>query len=181
MTMSITTRNGDKGQTSLYSGERVWKDDLRVQAYGALDELDAHIGDARHLIDDQDVLAILEDTQNMLYRVMGQLASKDSPYPYPVESTDVEGITALIFSLEEKTPLKGFVVPGMLPSSARLDICRTIARRAERQVVSLARVERVPDELLQYVNRLSDLLFILARKLEAAAGALRYMEPPRQR
>ena len=174
--MSITTKTGDGGQTSLYSGERVWKDDLRVHAYGALDELDAHLGDARHLISAPQALAILADIQNMLYRVMGELADTSGNYPHPIIQADVEAIETLIKTLETATPVEGFVIPGALPSSARLDICRTIARRAERQVVTLARAESVNQPLRQYVNRLSDLLFILARTLERQEGGIRYKQ-----
>ncbi len=176
--MSITTKTGDNGQTSLYSGERIWKDDLRVQAYGALDELDAWLGDARHQISDPRALAILEDVQNMLYRVMGELATTGGEYPHPVTGAEVEAMEALIAELEAATPIRGFVIPGSLPSSARLDICRAVARRAERQVVALARVEPVSLPLRGYVNRLSDLLYILARSLEGAAGAIRYKHKP---
>ncbi|MBW6514949.1 MAG: cob(I)yrinic acid a,c-diamide adenosyltransferase [Candidatus Syntrophosphaera sp.] len=174
--MGISTKTGDSGQTSLYSGERVWKDDPRVDAYGSLDELDAHIGEARHYVNDPGARDILEDVQEKLYRVMGTLASKSGDYPHSVTNADVEQLTALITRLEEKTPLKGFVLPGSLPSSAKLDICRTIARRAERHVVTLSRSEQVAPQLMQFVNRLSDLFFILARSLEAAEGAIRYEE-----
>lgn len=178
--MSITTKTGDGGQTSLYSGERVWKDDLRVRAYGALDELDSHLGDARHLISEPRALAILEELQNALYRVMGELATLGSEYPYPIADADVEAVGTLIAELETATPIEGFVIPGSLPASARLDICRTIARRSEREVVALARVEEVSQPLRRYVNRLSDLLYILARTLEAKAGAIRYKTKPDQ-
>lgn len=176
--MSITTKTGDNGQTSLGNGERIWKDDERVQAYGALDELDAWLGDARHQLSDPRTPAILEDVQIRLGRVMGELATPGGGYPHPVTEAEVEALEALIRELEEANPIKGFVIPGSLPSSARLDICRAVARRAERQVVALARVEPVAAPLLRYVNRLSDLLYILARALEAAAGALRYKPQP---
>ena len=172
--MSIVTATGDQGQTSLFSGERVWKDDLRVEAYGCLDELDAHVADARHLVQDARVLEILEQVQNQLGRVMGQLATRSAAFPKAITIADVQEISSLIRSLEEKTPLHGLVIIGSLPASAKLDICRTIARRAERRIVSLARAESVAEELLQYVNRLSDLFFILARGLETAEGAIRY-------
>lgn len=112
--MTITTKTGDGGQTSLYSGERVWKDDLRVHAYGALDELDAHLGDARHLISAPQALAILADIQNMLYRVMGELADTSGNYPHPIIQADVEAIETLIKTLETATPVEGFVIPGGL-------------------------------------------------------------------
>ena len=128
--MSITTKTGDGGQTSLYSGQRVWKDELRVDAYGTLDELDAHIGDACHLIEDDELVQSLRGVQNLLYRAMGQLATLGEGFPYPICATDAEQLTSMIHGLEEQTPITGFVIPGSLPASARLDICRTIARRA---------------------------------------------------
>jgi cob(I)alamin adenosyltransferase len=173
--MSITTKSGDKGMTSLQSGERVWKDDLRVEAYGTLDELDALLGDARLSISTQEIRDILESIQKTLYRLMGQLACTTADYPYPLVEQDVEQVSALIAYLEEKTPLKGFVLPGSIPSSAKLDICRTVSRRAERCIVRLSRDVPLSPEILQYVNRLSDLFFIMARTLEAEAGALRYL------
>ncbi len=176
--MSITTKTGDGGQTSLYSGERVWKDDLRVQAYGALDELDAWLGYSRHQISEPRVQASLEEIQHTLYRVMGELATSDGSYPHPLTLDEAEQLEHLIAALEEATPIGGFVIPGSLPSSACLDICRTVARRAERQVVALARLEPVSAALRQYVNRLSDLLYILARTLEAQAGAIHYKNKP---
>jgi ATP:cob(I)alamin adenosyltransferase len=176
--MSITTKTGDKGQTSLYSGERVWKDDLRVDAYGTLDELDAHIGDAKHYLEEVLHYDQLTQLQNTLYRVMGQLATRDGSYPHPICERDVDEITAQIHLHEAGTPLHGFVIPGSTPASAKLDICRTIARRAERRVTALARQEEVAPELRQYVNRLSDFLFMLARAIEAAAGAIRYKTKP---
>lgn len=176
--MSITTKTGDAGQTSLFSGERLWKDELRVEAYGSLDELDSFLGDARHLVTDAVLQDILREVQETLYRVMGQLAAAEAPFPYPLTGQEVDALTQQIRSLEEKTPLQGFVIPGSLPASARLDVCRAVTRRAERRLVRLARAETVAPELLHYVNRLSDLLFIMARAIEAAAGALRYVPPP---
>ena len=176
--MSITTKTGDAGQTSLYSGERIWKDELRVEAYGSLDGLGSFLGDARHLVNDSALQDILREVQETLYRVMGQLAARDAPFPYPLSGKEVAALTGRIRTLEEQTPLEGFVIPGSLPASARLDICRAVARRAERRLVRLARAETVAPELLQYVNRLSDLLFIVARTLEATAGAIRYAPRP---
>lgn len=172
--MSIITKTGDRGQTSLYSGERVWKDDLRVRAYGALDELDAHLGDARHQISDDRALSIILDIQNALCRLMGELATPGGNYQNPVKEGDVEAVEDLVRELEADTPIKGFVIPGSLPASAKLDICRAVARRAEREVVALARKENVSPPLLRFVNRISDLLFILARALEAKEGVIRY-------
>ena len=176
--MSITTKGGDKGQTSLYTGQRVWKDDLRVDAYGTLDELDALIGESRHHIASDEIKQILSGIQKNLYRVMGQLATKDSSYPYPICAVEVEEITSLIRDYEAKLNLKGFVIPGTTIPSAKLDICRTVARRAERRIVALSHAESVTAELFGYVNRLSDLFFILARSIEADLGKLEYVAKP---
>lgn len=178
--MSITTKGGDKGQTSLYTGERVWKDDLRVEAYGTLDELDALIGESRHHIASEEIKQILSGIQKHLYRVMGQLATKDGSYPHPLCAAEVEEITALIRDFEARLNLKGFVIPGTTIPSAKLDICRTVARRAERRAVGLAREEIVPEAVMQYINRLSDLFFILARTVESGMGKLEYVTKPDQ-
>lgn len=178
--MSITTKTGDAGQTSLYSGQRVWKDDLRVDAYGSLDELDAHIGDACHKLEEPELVEFLRQVQNLLYRAMGQLATLGDGFPYPICPTDVDLITTAIHDLEAKTPIKGFVVPGVLPASAKLDICRTIARRAERRVIALNRNEPVDPHLMGFVNRLSDLFYIMARHVEDLAGALTYKTKPEE-
>ena len=176
--MSITTKGGDKGQTSLFTGQRVWKDDLRVDAYGTLDELDALIGEARHHIASEHIAEILAGIQKNLYRVMGQLATIGESYPYPICAAEVEAITQLIRDYEDKLNLKGFVIPGTTLPSAKLDVCRTVARRAERRIVALSHAEAVPAELFGYVNRLSDLFFILARSIEADHGALTYVQKP---
>lgn len=176
--MSISTKGGDKGQTSLYSGQRVWKDDLRVDAYGTLDELDALIGEAKHYVEDETIRKILVQVQNKLYRVMGQLATVSGTYPYPLCQEDAEELTGIVHSYEQKLQLQGFVIPGTTIASAKLDVCRTVARRAERRIVALARIETVPEVLLEYTNRLSDLLFILARTVEAQSGKLEYVAKP---
>jgi len=174
--MSLTTKKGDQGKTSLYSGERVWKDNSRVKAYGTVDELDAFISDAKHLITHPSYFQLLEDIQKILARMMGQLATKTKTYPEPITIEEVKKLSEAIQILEEKTTLKGFVIPGSIVVSARLDICRTIARRAEREIITLARKEEVAPEILQYINRLSDFFFILARTLEAEAGAIKYLK-----
>lgn len=171
--MSITTKTGDQGKTSLFSGERVYKDDLRVDAYGTLDELDANIGEAKHMVP-PDFKSELIDLQNTLFRVMGQLASASQPYPLPVCQADVDTMTDRIHYYESRLDLKGFVVPGSLPVSAKLDVCRTISRRAERRVIALSHREPVPQELMSFVNRLSDYFFILARWIEHLSNAITY-------
>jgi cob(I)alamin adenosyltransferase len=173
--MSISTKTGDAGQTGLFTGERVWKDDLRVDAYGTLDELDAHIGEAKHVIHDDNLRHLLIDIQQDLYRIMAQLASRNEPYAHPITQTEVEKLTELVYDYEQKMGLKGFVLPGSTAPSAKLDVCRAIARRAERRIVTLSKAEEVPETILQYINRLSDFFFILARWIEWKADAIVYM------
>ncbi|MDZ4122288.1 MAG: cob(I)yrinic acid a,c-diamide adenosyltransferase [Candidatus Cloacimonadaceae bacterium] len=176
--MSITTKTGDKGQTSLWSGERVWKDDLRVDAYGSLDELDAHIGEAKHFVKEPELQQLLIDLQNKLYRVMGQLASKSKEYVIPICQSDADQLTVIIQKYEEIVQLKGFVVPGSILASAKLDICRTIARRAERRLIALSKTETIAPALLEFCNRLSDFFFILARYTEYLENAIVYKTKP---
>lgn len=172
--MSIMTRTGDSGDTGLWSGERVGKDDLRVEAYGTVDELSAALGVARHACVQGEVLAAIEDIQRLLFRVAGELASLGKPFKAPIISDDEALVAERTAGLEARIPLKGFVIPGMTPGSAALDLARTIARRAERRVVALSRKETVSADLRKLLNRLSDYLYMLARAEEAAAGAIRF-------
>ena len=176
--MSIMTKSGDKGKTSLFSGECIGKGDIRVESYGTLDELDAHIGEARHYIDSEEIKHILTAIQNYLYRAMGHLASLSQPYPYPICEQDVNYMTALVHRFEAEIDLTGFVIHGMTHASSKLDICRTIARRGERRIAELAQKEQVAPEIQQFVNRLSDLLYIMARWIENQSGALTYKTKP---
>ncbi|MDA8424776.1 MAG: cob(I)yrinic acid a,c-diamide adenosyltransferase [Treponema sp.] len=173
--MSIITKSGDEGLTSLWSGERVWKDDLRVEAYGSVDELDSILALARHAITQAEVLAAIDRVQHDLHRLAGELASRGRSFDRPIEIADEERLDREIRELEARIPLKGFVVPGMTEASARLDLARTVARRTERRVVALARGSEVSAPLRRYLNRLSDLLFMLARAEEAASGAIRFV------
>lgn len=172
--MSISTGGGDKGETSLWSGERVSKDDLRVEAYGTIDELNSHIGEARHYCKSKETKELLLRIQNDLFKVAGQLASKGKLFIEPITETDVQWLTEKVHHYEKIIKLKGFVIPGTTIQSAKLDICRTVARRAERRIVSLCKTEEIANELLKYMNRLSDFLFILARFEEHLEGKLTY-------
>lgn len=171
--MSISTKTGDAGQTSLWSGERVDKDSLRVEAYGTIDELSSFLSEAKHHTC-AEVTAQLLAVQRFLFSVAGQLACKDSQYEEPVREEDVEKLTDAVHRYEKIVKLKNFVIVGSTLASAKLDICRAVARRAERRIISLARLEKVPDPVRKYVNRLSDFLFILARYEEFTAGKLLY-------
>lgn len=172
--MSISTKKGDKGQTSLWSGERVNKDNIRVESYGTIDELNSHLGEAKHYVKSVRIKNIIIDIQNDLFKVAGTLASKEKLYVSPIEKKDVDKLNGIVESLESKMNLKGFVIPGNTLSSAKIDVCRTISRRAERRIITLSNNENVDLELRKYVNRLSDVLFLLARYEEFVLDKIVY-------
>ncbi len=174
--MSISTKGGDKGKTSLWSGQRIWKSDIRVESYGTVDELDSHIGEAKHFVKIEHVRNILTELQNKLMRVMGELASVEKKFTNPITVEDLEKVTDCVHDFESKVPLKGFVVPGNTIQSSKLDICRTIARRAERRIIQLNQDNPVNPNLIGFVNRLSDLFFIMARAEEQNDGGIRYKD-----
>lgn len=174
--MGIVTKTGDDGLTGLWSGERVRKDDPRVEAYGTVDELDSHLGEAKHYLSIDACLSIVESIQRDLYRLAGELATRTGVFVKQIEDEDVNRLGALVDRYEAELGLTGFVVPGMTLASAKLDVARTVCRRAERRVVSLAWDADVRPSLRRYLNRLSDLLFILARLEEKAAGKITYVK-----
>ncbi len=178
--MSITTGGGDKGMTDLWSGGRIAKDSSRVEAYGTIDELNSHIGEAKHFIECNELSMKLEQLQNDLFRVAGQLASRDIEYIYPVTPEDVRRLTDYIHHYESQIGLKGFVIPGSTIGSAKLDVCRTVARRAERCIVRLLHEEpgTVPENTQKFMNRVSDFLFICARFEEYLQEKIVYKENP---
>jgi cob(I)alamin adenosyltransferase len=170
--MSISTKSGDTGETGLWSGERLWKDDLRVEAYGTIDELNSFLGEAKHYIRNVEIRKQVIDIQNDLFRVAGQLASKSKIFTEIIHEKDTENLTSLVEKYESQVKLSGFVIPGATLASAKLDICRTIARRAERRMIQLNKKESISPVLIQYINRLSDLIYIMARVLEKEENKL---------
>jgi len=161
--MSIATKSGDKGQTSLWSGERVSKDDIRVEAYGTMDELNSHLGEIKHLVD-EGMSAVLEDIQHKLVRIMGELASSGKVFNKPISEDETNHLTSLVMQFEKDIKLEGFVLPGKTLNAAKIDICRTVCRRAERRIISLSKCEDVSVHILCFMNRLSDLLFLIGVK-----------------
>jgi len=166
--MSIVTKKGDTGHTSLYGGVRVLKSAARVDAYGEVDELNAFLGFARALAPGAYLEAILKRIQGELLTVGALLAMPpDTPLTTrlpPLSLEWAEKIEAEVKEFEKVLmPLKQFIVPGGPPVSAALHMARTVARKAERKVVALSQQEEVPQEIFAYLNRLSDLLFIMAR------------------
>lgn len=162
--MKIYTKTGDKGQTSLYDGSRVDKDDVRVESYGTLDELNSYIGLCTHYAEDEDK-EILKSIQLKLFSVSGELATKkEGHYKNGVRDDDVKELEKLIdLYIEKIDKMDAFIVPGTSLLSANLHIARTICRRAERRIFTLSKVDTVNPFLLKYVNRLSDLIYAIAR------------------
>ena len=172
--MSIVTKQGDRGQTGLVGGVRVSKASPRVEAYGAVDELNSQVGFARAICPNATVAELLKDIQRELFAVGGALAT---PAPRggaepAVTAAMVERLTAEVSRVEAIEGVLGdWAIPGEHAASAALDVARTICRRAERRVVELAESgAEVGAELLAYLNRLSDLLWILGRRIEVEAG-----------
>ncbi|HAA85681.1 MAG TPA: cob(I)yrinic acid a,c-diamide adenosyltransferase [Kosmotogaceae bacterium] len=161
--MSISTGTGDSGFTSLWTGQRVRKTCKRVEAYGTVDELNSHLGEAKHYVNHTFIKEAILGIQKELSDISGQLATVGREYFSPVSENHVKRVSALIDHIQEEVSLKGFVVPGATLVSSKLDIARTVARRTERRLFSLAENEEVPELILIYMNRLSDLLYMMAR------------------
>lgn len=173
---SISTKKGDYGKTSLWSGESVWKNNLRVEAYGTMDELEAWLGETKHFIKQNETKEILEKLQADFFQINLQLASKKDTRKEGFNKNFLDYLELKIESLENIIGLKGFVIRGNTLPSAKLDICCTIARRAERRIVSLSKTEKIPDMISKIINRISDLLFILARFEEFKLNKIKYLK-----
>jgi cob(I)alamin adenosyltransferase len=172
--LKIYTKTGDTGETSLFDNTRVKKGDARVDAYGEVDELNAALGAARAAGLDGDLAGVLEEIQKELFAIGARLADPSHRIAARVTKADVVGthiarLEATIDRLEENLPpLRRFILPGGSPGGALLHLARTICRRAERRVVSLA--APVDPVIVVYLNRLSDLLFVMARAANQRSG-----------
>ncbi|MGL6106226.1 cob(I)yrinic acid a,c-diamide adenosyltransferase [Romboutsia sp.] len=162
--MKIYTKTGDKGQTSLYDGSRIDKDDIRVESYGTLDELNSYIGLCTHYSENEDK-KILKNIQLKLFSVSGELATKkEGLYKNGVSEDDIKNLETIIDDYIKKIDkVDAFIVPGSSLLSANLHVARTICRRAERRIFTLSKVDNVSPLLLKYINRLSDLIYAIAR------------------
>ncbi|MGQ0507622.1 MAG: cob(I)yrinic acid a,c-diamide adenosyltransferase, partial [Myxococcaceae bacterium] len=165
--MTIYTKTGDKGETGLFGGGRVSKDDARVEAYGGVDELNAAVGLARSLGLPKDLDALALRVQEQLFTVGAVLATpvgtKASTHiPQIQAGWAVEMEKSIDAFDQELGPLTQFILPGGSTGAGSLHFARTVCRRAERKVVSLHRTEQVGDDVVLYLNRLSDFLFTLA-------------------
>lgn len=172
--MSIATKRGDTGQTGLVGGVRVSKADLRVEAYGTVDELNASLGFARSICSNAEICSAVHEIQKTLFRVGASLAT-------PVESAkstlalgqqDVDGLTDQVHTIEAREGiLSDWSLPGAHTEAAAFEVARTVCRRAERAIVRLAESgPALPEHALAYINRLSDLIWLFGRQLELDAG-----------
>jgi cob(I)alamin adenosyltransferase len=175
--VKIYTRTGDSGSTALFGGGRVSKDHIRVAAYGDIDELNSVIGVVRATSPVEFEDALLESIQRDLFSIGGHLATPDpDKVRKALEKASLSDERVAEFERvidaadRELPPLMAFVLPAGTPKAAALHVARTVCRRAERQVVHLAAQETVPELFLVYLNRLSDLLFTLARLANHRAG-----------
>lgn len=173
--MKIYTKFGDSGETALYGGTRLRKDAPQFEAIGTVDELNAYMGYAQTLIDDSDLSELLSRIQNHLFAVGADLATPTT-HTKSSEMRISENFTAemeiAIDTLSaELPPLKNFILPGGCAAGAILHIARVVCRRSERCVVRLARETDINTEILRSLNRLSDLLFVIARTVNCRANA----------
>lgn len=163
----IYTRRGDDGTTSLADGKRVTKDNVRVEAYGTIDELNAHLGLLAAAIEDKQLRFSVEALTNNLFAIGGCLAC-ETVTASPVTVEAIKSIEEEIDILQSRLePIKSFLLPPVTEAAARANVCRTICRRAERRIVTLANTISVHSEIIMYINRLSDYLFTLSRILSA--------------
>ena len=172
--MSIATKTGDKGKTALIGGERVSKADFRVETYGTIDELGAALGFARSICGDGEIDELTKKIQRDLFLVAGSVANpkfEEAPNPY-VKPEMIEYLTAEVDRIEKMEGiLSDWSLPGDVSSAAAYDIARTVCRRAERCVVRMDESgENVDTQIITYLNRLSDLLWLVGRLLELKAG-----------
>ncbi len=189
MSFKIYTKTGDAGETGLYGGQRVPKDHVRIEAYGTVDELNSHLGLLAAYVGaevpersrglHEEAAQLLLSIQSKLFTIGSQLATpppKESAsaktlHIVPVGEVEVAELERAIDRLDKDlSPLSNFILPVGSPAVAQAHVCRTVARRAERCVVALDRVEPVAPQLIVYLNRLSDYLFTLSRGLATSTG-----------
>jgi len=183
----VYTRTGDRGETALVGGKRVPKDSLRIEAYGTIDELNSIVGLARAF--NEEKLAdgeahrfldtVLRQIQDELFDLGSELATPPDFFQegmYRVSESEVKKIEQLIDECQEELePLKSFVLPGGGRIGAYLHQCRTVCRRAEREILRLSRAEELSEWPIKYVNRLSDLFFVLSRWISKKTGKDEYL------
>ena len=171
--MKVYTKAGDKGRTSLFGGAKLSKDDVRIEAYGTLDELNSHIGYLLSMCPEKEVLDILMPLQEVLFDVGSHLASDGTANDYLPQLKDswIALLESTMDRYSEDLPeLKSFILPRANGRIAYAHICRTVCRRAERRIISVSEIEKLNDFIIPFVNRLSDYFFVLARYLTHLDG-----------
>ena len=172
--MKIYTRKGDKGDTSLFGGKRVSKDSLRIESYGSVDELNSVLGVVRTLNPQKVIDDVLGQLQDHLFVLGADLATpRQQKNTVPrITSSHIEPLEKQIDKWEEQLPpLRSFILPGGSPAAAQLHFARTVCRRAERLVVRLSKKEKIGQDPIRYLNRLSDLLYVMARYANKLDGS----------
>ena len=178
MTKKITkvyTRGGDKGLTSLVGGQRVSKASARLESYGTVDELSSHLGLLASMLPEGEDKELVQRIQNCLFNVCTNLATDQDQTPlYPsahLPEGEIERMEQEVDRIMAMLPERqGFILPGGTMAAAQAHVCRTVCRRAERRIVALSEEATISPEVLQYINRLSDYFFVLAKKLNFIAG-----------
>lgn len=169
--MKIYTKTGDKGETSLIGGKRVSKDDIRIEAYGTVDELNSHVGMLRDLLeDDESTTGLLLDIQNELFTIGSHLATNPGydkmSLPALGGESSIEILEQSMDKMNETLPeMRNFVLPGGHLAVSQAHVARCVCRRAERATIRLSRSSTVQDGIIRYLNRLSDYFFVLSRKV----------------
>jgi len=171
--MKIYTKKGDKGVTSLFGGQRISKNSLRIKAYGTVDELNSILGQVRSGGVTSDLSGILKLVQNQLFTLGADLSTPPGSKTKieRMGNSEIDLLEKNIDSLSEQLPpLKNFILPGGTPAAATLHVARTVCRRAERHCIALLEEDETSDISVKYLNRLSDLLFVMARYENNTAG-----------
>lgn len=171
----VYTRTGDRGQTSIVGGIRVSKASARLEAYGTVDELSSHLGLLAAMLSEGEYHDMIIRVQNNLFNVCTNLATDQSQTPLydsaKLADGEIELLEKEVDRMMKLLPERqGFILPGGTPVAAQAHVCRTVCRRAERRIVALSEVAQISSETLQYVNRLSDYLFVLAKIINFNAG-----------
>ncbi|MBK6363177.1 MAG: cob(I)yrinic acid a,c-diamide adenosyltransferase [Saprospiraceae bacterium] len=166
--MKIYTKTGDKGTTGLFGGKRVSKDDIRIEAYGTLDEVNSFLGQLNASFEIKEYNLLLLKVQNRLFDMGSHLASdpEKNVLPSGIGEEDIYELEKAMDNMESfLPPLKNFILPGGHPVVAMAHICRTVCRRAERRVISLHSISPADENIIRFLNRLSDFLFVFSRFL----------------
>lgn len=174
--MTIYTKTGDKGKTSLFDNKRVFKDDVRVEAYGTIDELGAFMGVAKTYVEDKEMYDYIYNIQNKLFTVASILATEDSKkIKHHIKESDIDDLEKIIdIYMGRLGNPTGFIVNGSGKKSGHLHVARTVCRRAERRIITLSGLVEIDPLVIKYVNRLSDVLYAMARFSEEKEGHVEY-------